>query len=216
MMTNSLRRALQLWLPSRQWSSGKSGAPTWRISWMARSIVMTSGTATARSSVETCVSRPRKRTSPITRLVVQAGMSLTAISTLPIHTLENAAGRKVKKLSAGSRDRGQVGPGEDPEKFNLLVKKTPAILRLRKKNKRKLKRKKNNLSYHSKQKKFTNLFLQKTPTTSSLWRLYFKIKEAASQSLGKIKILTPRRNLFQKKSSDFLCPESNHIIFRYF
>ena len=129
---------------------------------------MTFGTVTAHSSAATCVSRPRMMTSPTTKPAVLAGTSLTAISTLPIHTLENAAGRKAKKLSAGSRDRDQVGPGEDPEKFNLLVKKTPAILRLRKKNKRKLKRKKNNLSYHSKQKKFTNLFLQKTPTTSSL------------------------------------------------
>ena len=80
------------------------------------------------------------------RLAALAEMNLIVILILPIHILENAAGRRVKKLSVESRDKELEGREEDQEKTvlqALVIQMSQGKKFLRKKNKRKLKKKKN-------------------------------------------------------------------------
>ena len=91
--------------------------------------------------------------------VAQAGTSLIVILILPIHILENAAGRKDKKLSVESRDRELAGLEEDQEKSNLQVVKILVFLTkkfLIKKNKEKVKKKKKRVKFLSRLKKYIN------------------------------------------------------------
>lgn len=92
------------------------------------------------------VTRLTKKISQTMRLAALAEINLIVISILLIHILENAAGRRAKKLSVESREKGLEGPEGGQEKFGLpalVIKTSQGKKFLGKKNKRKLKKKKN-------------------------------------------------------------------------
>ena len=216
-LINSLKRAPQSKLPSSPWSSGKRGAPTCRIWWKARSLGMHFGNATVLSLEAISATKPTKKINQTMRLVAPEETNSIVISILPIHILENAAGRKVKKLSAESRDKELEDPEEDQEKFALpalVIQMSQTRKFLTKKNKRRLKKKKNKQRFHSKQKKFINPFQSRTPTVSSFWRQLSKTKEVLNRR-SKSKLFLRRSTTRQKvkknlRKVDLFCKNILH------
>ena len=121
------------------------------------------------------------------KLVVPAETSLIVTSILPILIQENVEERKAKKSSEESREKAQAGHEEGQKKcrLHLMKNQTRAMKLMEKKNKGKLKNKRNKskiLKILKPEKKYSNPFLPKVPIFSSSWKRLSRTKEAQKPS----------------------------------